>query len=67
MGIVRTGEENGDSAITRTKMQKLAQKYGHRILTMPPYNPDLNPIGGFNFSFSQYKLCFHGIAMDLFL
>ena len=40
-----TDDTNGDPQIPRTKVQQLAKKYGYRTLRMPPYNPDLNPIG----------------------
>ena len=40
-----TDDSNGEPAIPKTKVQQLAKQYGHRILRMPPYNPDLNPIG----------------------
>ncbi|MGP5631554.1 transposase [Psychrobacter celer] len=26
------------------RIKKLLNRYGHRILWLPPYNPDLNPI-----------------------
>ena len=47
MEIVKrlTNEEDGEPQTPRTKVQQLAKKYGHRVLLIPPYNPDLNPIG----------------------
>ena len=26
------------------KLEKIAEKYGHKILPLPPYSPELNPI-----------------------
>ncbi len=28
----------------KSKLIELCQKYGHRMLFLPPYSPDLNPI-----------------------
>ena len=40
-----TDDSKGEPQVPKTKVQQLAKKYKHRILRLPPYNPDLNPIG----------------------
>ena len=33
-----------DNASFHKRVQRLLNRYGHRLLFLPPYSPDLNPI-----------------------